>query len=218
MRPAPARPLATTTALLAALLGACTEPRADTRAGARLDAGFDAAAWRPPADTEIPDDSLGASIRRGRALVRDTPDSLPTYAPGRIACTNCHLDGGRDFDSAPMAGAFARYPKYLARTGAVIGIVDRVNYCFTRSLAGRRLPRASREMQDIVAYLAFLSRGVPIGAGQRIAGANGMPRIPGADTMPAPHPGDSARGASVYATRCVSCHGADGAGREATAG
>ena len=29
--------------------------------------------WRPPADTDIPDDSLGASIRRGLALV--TPES-----------------------------------------------------------------------------------------------------------------------------------------------
>jgi thiosulfate dehydrogenase len=225
MRPASVRPLASATALLAALLGgACAEPRADATTtsaatgAATGAAGFDAAAWRPPADAEIPGDSLGVSIRRGRALVRDTPDSLPQYAPGRIACTNCHLDGGRNFDGPPMAGAFARYPKYLPRSGAVIGMADRVNYCLTRSLAGRRLPHESREMQDILAYLAFLSRGVPIGAGRRIAGADGMPRIPGADAMPEPYPGDSARGAPVFAARCASCHGADGAGRDAVPG
>jgi thiosulfate dehydrogenase len=220
--------------LVATLLAAaCAEPRADatpapsgttanggtaasnTSTGSHATpAAFDAAAWRPPADTEIPDDSLGASIRRGRALVQHTPDSLPEYAPGRIACTNCHLDGGRNFDSAPMAGAYARFPKYLARTGAVIGMADRVNYCFTRSLAGRRLPHESREMQDILAYLAFLSRGVPLGAGHRLPGADGLPRIPGTDTMTTPYPGDSARGAGVYAARCASCHGADGAGQE----
>ena len=112
-----------------------------------------------------------------------------------------------------MAGAFARYPKYLARSGAVIGLADRVNYCFTRSLAGRRLPHESREMEDIVAYLAFLSRGVPVGAGHLLPGADGQPKIPGGEALAKALPGDSARGAAVYAARCVACHGDDGAGR-----
>ncbi|GLC24750.1 c-type cytochrome [Roseisolibacter agri] len=219
MRPAPARPLAL--AATCALLAACERPdaRADAPPAAAAaapvtaTAAFDPAAWRPPTDAEIPADSLGASIRRGWALVRDTPDSLPHYAPGRIACTNCHLDGGRAPGTAPMAGAFARYPKYLARSGTVIGLADRVNYCFTRSLAGRRLPHESREMEDIVAYLAFLSRGVPVGAGHLLPGADGQPKIPGGDALARSLPGDSARGAAVYAERCVACHGADGAGR-----
>ncbi len=170
---------------------------------------FDPAMWQAPAEADIPADSLGASIRRGLALVTHTPDSLPAYAPGRISCTNCHLNGGRNVDAAPFTGSFVRYPKYLARTGAVVGITDRVNYCFTRSLGGSRLPAESREMQDIVAYLAFLSRGVPVGMGERLPGAGGIPAIG------VSRPGDTVSGAQVYAAKCASCHGVDGAGNQA---
>ena len=168
--------------------------------------GFDPATWKAPGDGEIPADSLGASIRRGLALITHTPDSLPAYAPGRISCSNCHLNGGRNPDAAPLTGSFVRYPRYLSRTGAVVGITDRVNYCFTRSLAGTKLPADSREMQDIVAYLAFLSRGVPVGMGERIPGAEGIP------TIAASREGDPAAGATVYAAKCASCHGANGDG------
>ncbi|HEU4564312.1 MAG TPA: c-type cytochrome [Gemmatimonadaceae bacterium] len=177
--------------------------------GAERDAGgalrFVASEWRAPADSEIPDDSLGASIRRGLALMTHTPDSLPRYAPGKIACFNCHRDGGRNPDAAPLAGSHARFPKYMERTGAVIGLADRVNYCFTRSLAGSRLPTDSREMQDILAYIAFLSRGVPVGAGKLLPGAAGLDEMPKLV-------GDTARGAGVYAAKCIACHGRDGQG------
>src|SRR6185437_13381808 len=113
-----------------------------------------------------------------------------------------HLDEGRRPDAARLAGVVARYPKYMDRTGAVVPIEDRVNYCFTRSLAGSRLPPDSREMQDIVAYLALISQGVPIGA-----------HVPG-EGMPAmsPHAGDSVRGRTLYGENCARCHGENGGG------
>jgi thiosulfate dehydrogenase len=170
---------------------------------------FDAADWRPPSDSTIPTDSLGASIRRGLALVLHTADSLPAYDPGRLNCTNCHINGGRDPDAAPLTGSHARFPKYMDRTGAVIGLADRVNYCFTRSLAGNRLPVESREMQDILAYLAWLSTGVPVGEGKKLPGAEGL------HVMPASLSGDRTRGQVVFSAKCVACHGADGQGNPA---
>ncbi len=170
--------------------------------------GFDAATWRAPADSEIPADSIGASIRRGLALVLHTPDSLSRYAPGNISCSNCHLGAGRNPDAAPLTGSHARFPKYLDRTGAVIGLADRVNYCFTRSLAGAKLPPESREMQDILAYIAWLSRDVPVGAGGALPGASGVPSMPGGAALA----GDAGRGRQVYAARCVACHQLDGQG------
>jgi thiosulfate dehydrogenase len=140
-----------------------------------------------------------------------THDSLPAYAPGNINCTNCHMNGGRSAEAAPLVGSHARFPKYLDRAGAVVGLADRVNYCFTRSLAGSRLPADSREMQDILAYIAWLSTGVVIGEGKKLAGADGLPAMPAGIT------GDSARGAIVYAAKCVSCHQADGRGNPAIA-
>src|SRR5690242_19584355 len=168
------------TAVAAGTFAACGEPRTDSPAvrqegAARTGASatFAPAAWQPPAESAITRDSLGDAIRRGRALVMHTHDSLPAYAPGRLACTHCHINGGRNVDAAPLAGSHARFPKYMDRTGAVIGLADRVNYCFTRSLGGNRIPVESREMQDILAYIAWLSSGVPIGEGKELPGAEG---------------------------------------------
>lgn len=162
---------------------------------------FDPAAWVPPLESQIPNDSMGAAIRRGLALITNTTDSLPEFAPGKINCTSCHLDGGRNVLAAPLTGSHARFPKYMDRTGAVITLADRVNYCFTRSLAGNRLPTDSREMEDILAYIAFLSSGVPTGA--KTPGADGLVKM-------AAMTGDTARGAAQFAKTCAVCHGADG--------
>lgn len=198
----------------AAFAAACQKPdtpadrdaRGVRQSGAPVAAHFDPAAWTPPPESAIPNDSLGAAIRRGLALVTHTADSLPAYAPGRLNCSNCHLDAGRNVDAAPLAGAQARFPKYMDRTGAVIGLADRVNYCFTRSLGGNRLPVDSREMEDILAYIAWLSSDVPVGQGKKLAGAEGL------HDMPVKLVGDRARGATVYAAKCVACHQASGQG------
>lgn len=173
------------------------------------DVAFDPASWRAPADSEIPNDSLGASIRRGLAIITHTTDSLSAYAPGNITCTNCHINGGRSADAVSLAGSYARYPRYLDRTGAVVGLADRVNYCFTRSLAGSKLPVESREMQDILAYLAWLSRGVPLGDGNKLPGAAGLPNLPEGIR------GDTRRGERIYTAKCVACHQANGEGTRA---
>jgi thiosulfate dehydrogenase len=163
---------------------------------------WDSTAWRPPSLDALGNDSLSGAIRRGHALIVATAESLPRFVGGNLNCTSCHLDDGRRGTAAPLTGTYARYPKYIERTGAVVSMEDRVNYCMTRSLAGSRLPNDSREMQDMLAYLAFLSRGVPMGS--HLA-QEGMPLMP-------KDVGDSARGAAVYQTTCARCHGADGGG------
>jgi thiosulfate dehydrogenase len=159
-------------------------------------------AWMRLSVDSLPADSMGASIRRGRAILANTHDSMPSYAPAALKCTSCHLNNGRQLGAVPLYGSYARYPQYLERAGGVVSIEDRVNFCFTRSLAGYRVPNSSSEMRDIVAYLAFLSRGIPGGtdpAGTRLA------------AMPAGS-GDSTRGVHVYVANCARCHGADAQG------
>ncbi|HET9424355.1 MAG TPA: c-type cytochrome [Gemmatimonadaceae bacterium] len=200
-------PLAVILPAILVSLAACDRPGPEApRLGSP---SFDPVAWKAPADSEIPADSLGKSIRRGQALVMHTSDSLPSYAPGAINCSNCHVDAGRNVDAAPLTGSHARFPKYLERTGAVIGLADRVNYCFTRSLAGTKLPADSREMQDILAYIAWLSRGVPVGEGARLPGAAGIP------AMEQELEGDTVRGKQVYAAKCAVCHQMSGEGNKA---
>jgi thiosulfate dehydrogenase len=165
---------------------------------------FVEANWRPPTEADIPNDSLGASIRRGLYLLRFTPESLPAYATSSLRCTSCHQNDGTKATSAPLTGAHARYPKYMPRSGAVIGLADRVNYCFTRSLAGNLLPTDSRQMNDILAYIAFISHDVPVGT--KIAGTDGLVSMK--DTLV----GDLTRGEAVFKRECVVCHQATGQG------
>lgn len=139
---------------------------------------------------------------RGLAIITHTHDSLPGYAASALNCTSCHLDEGRRPNAMPLTGVFVRYPRYNDRVDAVIPLEDRVNYCFTRSLAGAKLPSDSREMGDIVAYLAFISTGVPLGEHVR---GEGIPKMPALS-------GDSARGKVLFTENCTRCHGTDGAG------
>jgi thiosulfate dehydrogenase len=205
-----------TAALLIAIAAAACAKGGDRRAATdsgRATAGADSGTavslhvdgpldYTPPPDSLIPNDRLGASIRRGLALITHTTDSLPQYATGSLQCSSCHSDAGRRRDAAGLLGVYARFPKYMDRTGAVIPLEDRVNYCFTRSLAGNRIPTDSREMQDIVAYLAYISTGVPVG--RHVIG-EAMPQMPKMT-------GDSARGAQLFATTCTMCHGPEGQG------
>jgi thiosulfate dehydrogenase len=163
---------------------------------------WSAETWRPPVVDSTPDDPLEVSIYRGLTLVTQTRDSLKAYVGGNLNCTSCHLDEGRRGNAIPLVGVYARFPKYLDRTGAVVSLEDRVNYCFTRSLAGSKLPTDSREMQDIVAYLAYISKGVPNGEHVRAEGLAKMPKLSG----------DSARGRRLFTNNCARCHSSDGAG------
>ncbi len=158
--------------------------------------------WQPPVVDSTPDDQLAASVYRGLALVTHTRDSLPAFVGGNLVCTSCHLDEGRRPNAIPLMGVMARFPKYMDRTGAVVPIEDRINYCFTRSLSGSRLPSDSREMQDIVAYLAYISKGVPTGEHVRGEGLPSMPKLIG----------DQALGKKLFTNNCARCHGNDGAG------
>jgi thiosulfate dehydrogenase len=174
---------------------AAAEKKVATRA-------WSADTWQAPVVDSTPDDPYEVSVYRGLALLTHTRDSLPAYVGGNLNCTSCHLDEGRRPNAAPLVGVFARFPKFMDRSGAVVPLEDRINYCFTRSLAGSKLPPDSREMQDIVAYLAFISRGVPTGSHVR---GESMPQLPKLV-------GDSSRGIKLFTDNCVRCHGSNGAG------
>ena len=153
-----------------------------------------------PADSLIPAGPMGEAIRHGRALLLSTRDSLPTHVGNSLRCTSCHLDEGRR-ESGTWVGVFARYPQHRPRSNIVETIEFRINDCFKRSMSGTALDPAEPAMRDMVAYLAFLSRGVPVGPPPK-------PALQPWGSMAR----DTARGAAVYAASCARCHGPDGLG------
>ncbi|HET9707222.1 MAG TPA: c-type cytochrome [Gemmatimonadales bacterium] len=156
-----------------------------------------------PADSEIPNDVLGASVRRGLALVTATKESLPKNDGSALRCVSCHLDRGRR-PNGSWVGSFAHFPQFRARRGAVEMIEDRVNDCFARSLNGKGLDPSSADMRDIVAYLAFLSWRSPVGL--PAAGPNA--RLVRFASLAA----DTAAGRQTFGTTCARCHGPEGQG------
>jgi thiosulfate dehydrogenase len=161
--------------------------------------------FRAPSDSAIPAGVLGASIRRGRALLNATRDSLPSHVGNDLRCTSCHLDDGRRANAIPWIGVYARFPQYRARNDAVNLLADRVNDCFERSMNGTPVAPDGRDMKDIVAYLAFLSQGYTVGGDATGRGLRKMAAL-----TP-----DLTRGSRVYASNCVACHGAEGRGSAA---
>ncbi|MEO8449526.1 MAG: c-type cytochrome [Gemmatimonadota bacterium] len=193
------------TALLIALGASCKgsgPPRTPPPGPVPPGASAPSVAYRVPADSEIPAGELGVSIRRGRALLENTPDSLPKFVGSRLRCTSCHLDAGTRPNASPFVGVYSRFPQYRSRNARINLIQERINDCFERSLSGKALAWDSPEMADMISYMAFLSRGVaPPGdvPGQGFAKID--PLVP-----------DSAAGRLVFAGKCARCHGGKGEG------
>ncbi|MDP9203039.1 MAG: c-type cytochrome [Gemmatimonadota bacterium] len=186
--------------LLAALEHALA--RAQTVAAAAQPGTKQRVRFRVPADAELRDSGFRASALRGRAILLATRDSLPRYVGNSLRCASCHLKEGLQAGAMPWVGSYARFPQYRARSGKVDLIEDRINDCFRRSMNGRALNPAGRDMRDIVSYFAFLSSGLPVGAEME---GQGLPRLQ-------PLPGVPSRGAAVFSSMCVRCHGAAGQG------
>jgi thiosulfate dehydrogenase len=167
--------------------------------------------WTVPEVGALPNDDHGRLVRRGRDLITATYAHIgPLAAPGKryagnnLACANCHLQAGTKKFAVPIFGLFEKYPQYSGRTGAEITIEDRVNSCMTRSMNGRPLPLEAPEMTAIVAYIKFLSTGVPRGRQVPGLGVGRMPELARA--------ADPVRGQSIYVKTCVACHNTDGGG------
>lgn len=156
-----------------------------------------------PNEASIPTGPMGDAIKHGKTLLTDTRKQLPRNVGNGLNCTSCHLSGGTTAYAAPWVGLTAAFPEYRARSGKLISLQERVNDCFRRSMNGKPLAFDSDEMNAIMAYIKWLSTGVPTGS--NVTG-RGFEKI---DTSLVPN---AMHGKAVYAAQCASCHGAEGQG------
>jgi thiosulfate dehydrogenase len=184
--------------VLLAAVGCRSEPREES---ASVAAEIRAPLVAPALDS-VPNDPLGASIRRGHALLVATKDSLPAQVGNNLRCVSCHLDDGRRADAMPWIGVYGRFPQYRPRAGRVLTLEDRINGCIQRSMHGTALERGSRDMLDMVSYMAFLSRGIPVGTQVQGQGTRQL----------RPLDFDTLRGERIYERKCAVCHGDGGLG------
>lgn len=122
--------------------------------------------------SKLPDDEPSRMIRMGQALLTHTsaylgpeaPDPSKRYAGTNMSCSSCHRAAATMPYAAPLIGTYGAYPQFQPRFGKTVTLENRINLCFTHSLAGRPIPEDSTEMKAFIAYIEYLSRGVPKGA------------------------------------------------------
>ena len=152
----------------------------------------------------LPAGPVGESIARGHDLIVQTHHLMKSFVRADLSCADCHIAAGTQPRGGSFVGVYARFPQWNKRAHRVIALQDRIAECFLYSMNGRAPGYSSKPMIAIVAYIAWLSRGTPIGATQ-----------PASDRYIEPLPRASpsiAHGALLYKETCVACHRADGQG------
>ncbi len=160
-------------------------------------------AWKAPNPSTIPPGKLGDSIRLGLNIMNNTPKYAHRYVANKMNCSDCHVNQGTQPYASPLAGITTVFPAYTKRDGRVITIEHRIQECFERSENGAPPPSDSPEMVAMVAYMNWLSRGIPMGS--TVKGRGLLKFTP-------PSHVDPTAGAKIYAQQCQVCHGVNGQG------
>jgi len=158
--------------------------------------------FNPPQPQEAPPDIRDA-VMLGYNILMDTKKYAPQYVGSKMSCRNCHFEAGRTRNGVSLVGVGAAYPWYKERHRDSVNLVRRTNDCFERSMNGRPLPYDSKEMNAIVTYYQWISKGLPIYA-----------HIPwlGLKPFESTHQPDPTKGKGVYDQKCGPCHGGNGEG------
>ena len=173
----------------------------------------------PLTDPTLDDSKLSNEIRWGFKIFTNTPAEAPQFAPGKISCINCHLNGGQRERSLPLIGIAGMFPEYNKRSGRLYTLNDRVVDCFLRSENATGMLEegtdrsampapASREVLAVSAYLTWLARGAEVGKNPAWRGQN---TIAASSLIPVDKH-DRRKGAALFEEHCTNCHGADGQG------
>lgn len=161
--------------------------------------------FNPPSLNDAPDD-LKAAILLGYNILTKTSAYAGDYIEAKLSCSSCHFqggmtDGGKN-GGISLVGVASQYPKWEQRDRADIDLLTRTNNCFERSMNGKPLPLNSKEMNALLTYYQWISKGLPI-----------YGTIPWLGLSPI-NGGSSSNVDSGKITyqKCAPCHGRDGGG------
>ena len=161
--------------------------------------------FNPPQPQEAPPDIRDA-VMLGYKILMDTPKYAPQYVGNKMKCRNCHFEAGRTMKGLSLVGVGATYPNYKERHHYSVNLVMRTNDCFERSMNGRPLPSDCKEMNAIMTYYQWISKGLPIYAD--------IPWL-GLKPIKTTYEANPINGGEVYSQKCMACHGGNGQGTQA---
>ena len=165
--------------------------------------------WNAPDVNSLTDAKQKEQVEYGKDLIAHTakylgPNGRVLKISNGMNCQNCHLQAGTAVFANNYGSVASLYPKFRARSGSTENIYKRVNDCFERSLNGKAIDTAGKEMQAIVAYIKFLGTNVEKG---KKAEGSGFKDLAYLDRAAEPD-----KGQIVYTAKCQSCHQANGEG------
>src|SRR5580692_3701588 len=146
----------------------------------------------------LPSGPLGKSIAYGHDIIVQTQSLMKPYVRAQMSCAACHLAGGTQPRGGSFIGLYGRFPQWNKRARRVIALQDRIAECFLYSMNGKPPAYDSKAMIAIVSYIAWLSRGTPVGA-KESASDRYIEPLPSASPNPL-------RGSKLFAQRCAACH------------
>lgn len=164
-------------------------------------------------ESKMPKDSKYAQlVILGNKILNETAyyvgpqakDKNKRFAGNNLSCSSCHALGGSMPNRAGFVGIYGRFPQYNSRADAVITLEDRINGCFERSMNGRKMPVDSEEMKAMVAYMHWISQGIPVGAKTK---GQGLEKVAFLN-----RPADPKKGKVIYQENCAACHQENGLG------
>jgi len=169
--------------------------------------------WPQPDPETLPAGALKETVLYGQRLIVETyavvgpevAEPRMRYSGNNLSCQSCHLKAGTQRFALPLIGVYGSFPTYMAREDEVRTLEERINGCFERSMNGRALPVGGKEMKALMAYIQFLSIGIPVGTSIQGRGTPALPLLARA--------ADPSRGGAVYKENCAVCHQADGRGQ-----
>lgn len=175
--------------------------------------------WPQPDPETLPAGALKDTVLYGQRLIVETyavvgpevTEKRMRYSGNNLSCQSCHLKAATQRFALPLIGVYGAFPAYMGREDEVRTLEERINGCFERSMNGRALPVGGKEMKALVAYIQFISTGIPVGTS-----------LPGRGTAPLPlleRAANLRHGSAVYKENCAVCHQANGRGqRKGSAG
>ncbi len=165
--------------------------------------------WIAPDINTITDTKQKEQVAYGKELIAHTskylgPKGSVMQISNGMNCQNCHLQAGTAVFGNNFGSVASLYPKFRARSGGIENIYKRVNDCLERSLNGKALDTAGKEMLAIEAYINFLGSNVAKG---KKAEGSGLKDLAWLDRA-----ADAEKGLAVYTAKCQSCHQPNGGG------
>jgi len=166
--------------------------------------------WKiPENNTKSPQETL---ILFGEKVISQTSkyigplvsDPNQRFAGNNLSCKNCHLQAGQQINAIGFVGVSSRYPSFRGRENREGNLKERINGCMQRSLNGKPLPLKSKEMNAMIAYMEWLSQGVP--KGSQVKGI----KTPDLEVLD--RAADPKLGKNVFDTKCAVCHQSNGQG------